>query len=216
MAIGATSIGPHEELAPWLIVLVASTDGIGAISRVVSALPGDLSAAVIVLQHRSGTLTDMLKSILRVRATMPVESVGHGQPVEPGKIYIVRPDLHLTIDRHRRFKYFDGVRIKHVRSSADPLLEGAAEAFKSRVIAVVLTGRGDDAADGVRHVRAAGGLVIVQDPSTIEYGDMPAAAIATGQVHAVVPLEQIAPQLVALVKQNGAARDALEVAAGQW
>ena len=205
-----------QEEAPWLIVLAASSDGIKAISAIVSALPKDFPAAVIVLQHRSAAGADMLKSILRMRAAMPVESVGHGQPVEAGRIYIVRPDLHLTIDDHRRFKYFNGTRIKHVRSSADPLLQGAAEAFAARLIAVILTGRGDDAADGIVHVRAHGGLVIAQDPATIDFGQMPGAAIATGRVNAVLPLEEIAPRLIAVVRQDGAARAALETAAHQW
>lgn len=78
---------------------------------------------------------------------------------------------------------------------------------------MVLTGRGHDGAAGVRHIRACGGIVIAQDPRTLEFSSMPEAAIATGQVHAVLPLEQIAPRLVALVQQDGAARHALEMAA---
>lgn len=217
MAMDAVPIGRHDEheLAPWLIVLIASTDGITTVGKIVSVLPKDLPASVIVIQHRTTMVPDMLANILRMRAMMPVEPVGHGQPLETGKIYVPRPDLHLTIDREGRFKYFDGTRIHHVLSSADPLLQTAAEAFRSRVIAVILTGRGDDGAAGVTHVRAHGGIVIVQDPATIEHGQMPEAAIATGQANAVLPLAEIAPRLIAVVRRDGAAREALEVAALQ-
>lgn len=216
MAVDAAPMPQHEEVAPWLIVLAASSDGIAAIGKILAALPKDLPASVIVVQHRTSMVPDLLTGILRMRALMPVQSIGHGQPVEPGAVYVVRPDLHLTIDADRRFKYIDGTRVKHLLSSADPLLESVARAYRSRAIAVVLTGRGEDASDGIKHIRAHGGLVIAQDPETIEFQQMPAAAIATGQVNAVLPLDQIAPRLVALVRQDGAAREALEVASSPW
>jgi two-component system chemotaxis response regulator CheB len=204
MAIDAVRSFPSErELPPWLIVVAASTDGIRAISRIVTALPKDFPAAVVVVQHRSPMVIDMLADILRVRAALPVEFIGHGQEVQPGKIYVGRPDLHLTIDRDRRFIYTDGRRIQSTLSSADCLLESAAPVFESRLIAVILTGRSEDGARGAREVRAHGGIVLVQDPSTVEHQEMPLAAIATRTVTAVLPVEEIGRRLIAIVSGNG-------------
>ena len=83
MAIGGVTIDAHEE-PPWLIVLVASSGGIKSIGSIVAALPKDLRAAVIVLQHRTTIVPELLTGILRMRAPMPVE------------IYIVRPELEVA------------------------------------------------------------------------------------------------------------------------
>ena len=208
----AVSGGEHDE-PPWLIILAASSDGIRTIGNIVAALPKDLPAAVVVLQHRSGAVQDLLPDILRLRAVMPIEYIGHGQRVEAGRIYVGRPDLHLEIDRHRRFRYVDGTRKQGSLSSANPLLASAAETFQSRLIAVVLTGRGADAADGVDYVRAWGGLVIAQDPATATFPEMPAAAIATGSVNVVLGVDEIARRLIAVVRNGGAAREAVAVPA---
>jgi two-component system chemotaxis response regulator CheB len=86
-----------------------------------------------------------------------------------------------------------------VRSSANPLLESAAKVFDDRVIAVVLTGSGMDATDGIQSVKAQGGIVIAQDRATSEYFGMPGAAVRTGVVDYVLPIEAIGQMLGAIV-----------------
>jgi two-component system chemotaxis response regulator CheB len=90
-----------------------------------------------------------------------------------------------------------------VWSSANPLLESAAPAFRERLIAVVLTGSGSDATDGVQSVKTHGGVVIAQDKASSEMWGMPGAAVKSGSVDYVLPLDAIAPALDALV--NGRA-----------
>jgi two-component system chemotaxis response regulator CheB len=99
----------------------------------------------------------------------------------------------------RRFAYGDGTRLWFVRSSANPLFHTAARTFDGRFIAVVLSGSGSDATDGVQTVKANGGTVIVQDPASSEYAGMPEAAIRTGAVDYALPVVSIGPALVALV-----------------
>jgi len=84
-------------------------------------------------------------------------------------------------------------------SSADPLLESAAGAFDGRLVAVVLTGAGSDGAAGVRSVKAHGGVVIAQDRETSEHWSMPEAAVKSGAVDYVLPLDAIGPALDAIV-----------------
>lgn len=88
---------------------------------------------------------------------------------------------------------------------ADPLLASAAAAYGPRTIAVVVSGRLRDGAAGVQAVKRAGGRVLVQDQATAECFDMPSAAIATGCVDFVLPVQILGPALVALVMTPGAA-----------
>ena len=116
----------------------------------------------------------------------------------------------MVVTPGRCFASVDGRRIRHVLSSANPLLDSAAGVYGARLIAVVLTGGDSDATDGVQAVKAAGGTVIVQDPATALIGAMPRAAIETGVVDEVLPLEAIGPAVVRLVAERLAASGAAE------
>jgi two-component system chemotaxis response regulator CheB len=187
----------HE--APWIIVLAASAGGVQALRTIVAALPGDLPAAVAIVLHRPPDRESDLVEILRTVAHMPVIEAENDQEIEPGIVYIARPDAHLTVTRHRRFMHRDGRPLRHLHSSANPLLETAAEVFDGRIVAVVLSGSGTDATDGVQAVRRRGGYVIAQDKATSSQWGMPAAAVAAGAVDYLLPLNDIAPALEAIV-----------------
>jgi two-component system, chemotaxis family, protein-glutamate methylesterase/glutaminase len=179
--------------------MAASAGGIQATKRVLAGLPPELNAAVILVQHRSPHGKSYLDKILQQSSRMPVMPAREGQTIKPGTVYIARPDLHLTVTVGHRFRYRDGHKIRFVLSSANPLLESAATVFKDHLIAVVLTGTGADATDGVQCVKVHGGLVIVQDKGTSEHWDMPEAALRSGAVNYVLPLEAIGPALDAIV-----------------
>ena len=184
---------------PWLIVIASSSGGVKALGTVLGALPHDLPAAVVAVQHRRPTGPSYLPEILMRQAQMPVVTATSGDHVSPGVIYLARPDRHLTIRPDRHFTYRDGTRIKFLLSSANPLFETAARAFEDRLIAVVLTGSGTDATDGVQTVKAHGGVVIAQDQASSEHGSMPQAAVRSGAVDYVLPIEVIGPAIEAIV-----------------
>jgi len=187
---------------PWLIALAASAGGVPALQTILRSLPETLDAAIVVLLHRPALHKSHLASILRRCTRLPVVEAHAGDRLVAGVVYVARPDLHLLVRPDCRFEYRDGHRIKFVHSSANPLFESAARVFDGRLIAVVLTGGGSDATDGVQSVRAAGGTVIVQDRATSEHWSMPASAIRTGAVDVVLPLEAIAPALAGLVSSG--------------
>jgi two-component system chemotaxis response regulator CheB len=184
---------------PWLVVIAASAGGIKALGTVLGALPPDLPAAIIVVQHRSPTRKSYLPQILMRQAHMPVVTAESGTRIVPGVVYVARPDLHLTVAPDKRLAYVDGTRIRFLLSSANPLLETAAPAFDGHLVAVVLTGGGTDATDGVQNVKAHGGLVIAQDPASSEHWSMPEAAVRSGAVDYVLPLDAIGPAIDAIV-----------------
>ena len=197
MSAGATPV----RNGAWLVTIAASAGGIAALRTVLAALPRDLPAAIIVLLHRPATHGEgYLKPILAAVAPLPVVTADENQDVQPGVIYVARPDRHLTISKAKRFAYVDGTRIRYLLSSANPLFASAAHAFGARVVGVVLTGSGQDATDGVQAVKSRGGRVIAQDPATARYGSMPQSAVDTGAVDYVLPLDAIGAAITAIVR----------------
>lgn len=186
---------------PWLIVMAASAGGIDALTTVLRALPADLPAAIVVVQHRTpSSRSENLRWILQQASALPVVMAEQDDRIRPGTVYLARADLHLTISASRQFSYQDGRPIRFVMASANPLFESAAAVFKTHAAAVVLTGKGSDATDGVQAVKAQGGVVIAEDPQTARHGTMPGAAVHSGAVDLVLPLERIGPTLDRIVR----------------
>ena len=185
-----------------LVVMAASLGGVEALSEILSGLPPDFPAPIAIVQHRTARLPNFLAEVLGYRSRLSVKNATEGESLLPGIVYIAPPDHHLFINPDATLSFRDGRRIRYVLSSANPLFESAAAAFPGRVIAVVLTGGGSDATDGVQSVKESGGIVLAQDASTAASYAMPRSAIATGDVDMVLPLEQIAPTLVRLVNER--------------
>ena len=189
---------PDRNNRPWLIAIAASAGGISALQQILAGLPTTLPASVVIVQHRTPTRESGLERVLSRCAQMPVVAATADQGIQPGTSDLARPDLHLTVGADWKFNYHDGRKVRFLQSSANPLLDSAAEVFGARAIAVVLTGSGLDATDGVQAIKARGGIVIAQDPATAQYPSMPSSAIGTGAVDYVLPLQAIAPALLAI------------------
>ena len=184
-----------------VVAIAASAGGIPALQTVLRSLPSGLQAAVIVVQHRTARSPERLTAILQRCSELPVKPAKSGDVLEPGTVYVAPPDQHVRIKQDHSLELSDGRRIAHVLSSADPLFESLGQASGSHGVAVVLSGSGRNGATGVPSVRAAGGAVIAQDRETSAYFGMPAAAIATGAVDKVLPIQDIGPAVIDLVRR---------------
>jgi two-component system chemotaxis response regulator CheB len=182
-----------------IVALVASAGGLPALTAILSGLPADFPAAVVVLQHLDPSRPSLLTKILRQHSTLPVYEARQGDRICPGAVFVAPPAHHLLVDSHGELSLTETERVHYVRPSADTLLESVARSYGSRAVAVVLTGSGTDGADGVRIVKQMGGTVIAQDRPTSRSFGMPGAAIRTGCVDSVLPLAEIAAALVHLV-----------------
>jgi len=182
-----------------MVVMAASAGGIAALKNVLGALPADFPVPVAVVQHRPVEQPNLLAQVLRHFTPLKVKTAEQGERLKPGTVYLAPPDLHLLIRKYGFCKLVDGTKIRHLRSSANPLFTSAAEVFGKRVIAVVLTGGDRDATDGVQSVKNQGGTVITQDEETSAAFGMPRSAIETGCVDEVLPLGEIGPTLLRLV-----------------
>jgi two-component system chemotaxis response regulator CheB len=186
---------------PELVVLAASAGGIPATRTILAELPATFPVPIVVLQHRSPTSASVLSKILGRWCKLRVKDAEVNEPFARGTVYVAPADAHLVVGPDRRFHFLDGRKVNFVRSSADPLIQSAAHALCGRVVAVILTGGGRNGTGGVRDVRALGGTVIAQDPVTAQHPGMPRAAIATGAVDYILPLEGIAPLLERLTSE---------------
>jgi len=134
-----------------------------------------------------------------------VKEAQEGEGLRPGVVYLAPPDRHLLVNANGTLTLTQTELVHFVRPSADWLFESLAASFKERAVAVVLSGSGSDGALGLRAIRKMGGRIIAQDAATSEFSGMPEAAIRTGFVDLVLPLDQIAPALVAWVGARGVA-----------
>lgn len=159
-----------------VVVLGASLGGLEALRTVLEGLPGDLDAAVAVVQHRHKTSGAGLGELLGGATPLPIVEPDDGAPLVNGTIYVAPPDYHLLIERgHVSLSVDDPVR--YARPSIDVLFESAVQAYGGSVVAALLTGSNDDGAAGLEAVHRAGGVTIVQDPTTAESAVAPRAAL---------------------------------------
>jgi two-component system, chemotaxis family, protein-glutamate methylesterase/glutaminase len=194
-----TEVAMPTSTPPGIIVIASSAGGIEALITILHGLPEDFPAPIVIVQHRPAERESSLVSILRRKTKLHVKDAVANETLHPGTVYLARPDEHLMVTDDLCFRYTNGRRIHHPRSSANPLFESAAECYGKNAIALVLTGMDSDGTDGVQAIRAHGGVVIVQDKTTSEHFDMPHSAITTGVVDHILPLSEIGPMLSRLV-----------------
>ena len=193
-----------------VVGIAASTGGLQAISTVLGSLPADFPCAVLIVLHRSSGWGDGVPSILARRTALAVKPVADGESLEAGTVYVSPADRQVMVTSDRRLALGPTQPCR-----ADDLFVSLAETFQERALGVVLSGKLDDGAEGAQAVKACGGRVIAQDRRTSASFGMPAAAISTGCVDWVLPVEQIRDLLVSLVMWPGAA-DLLRVPTPPW
>ncbi len=188
-----------EEPAFSLVVIAASAGGLAALSAVLSSLPADFPAGVLVVQHLDPHHKSLMDEILSRRTAMKVALATERAAIAPGCVLVAPPDRHLVVNADHTVSLSDTELVHFVRPSADRLFESAAATYGAQVIGVVLTGSGRDGDRGVQAVKEGGGTVIAQDEKSSQFFGMPGAAIETGAVDFVLSLTEIAPALIALV-----------------
>jgi two-component system chemotaxis response regulator CheB len=182
-----------------VIGIAASAGGLSALTRLLSALSPGLDAAILVVLHLDPSRPSQLAEILGRRTSLPVKQAANRDQLYPGTVLIAPPGAHLVVDSQDTVSLSHRPPVHFVRPAADRLFESIAASFGPRAVAVVLTGTGHDGATGAQSVKRAGGTVIVQDESTSEFFGMPKSAMDAGQVDMILPLDDIAPALEALI-----------------
>jgi two-component system, chemotaxis family, protein-glutamate methylesterase/glutaminase len=188
-----------------IVAIAASLGGMEAAARLLSAIPRDFPAVITLVQHLGPSSNGLVPRILGRSSMLPVQHAEPDDTLLPGRVYVAPPDRHFFITRNGRASVLRSPRVKFTRPAADPLLVSAALCYGPRTLGVVLTGASTDGASGAQAIKWAGGMVLAQDQASSRAFAMPRAAIATGCVDMVLPIEVMGQAIVALVMMRGAA-----------
>lgn len=181
-----------------VVVVGASLGGPRALAALLRALPAGFAAPMLVVQHIADGFSEGLASWLDQESGLSVRTARGGEALQPGLVLLAPTGRHLVVDQgHARLS--DAPAVDSFKPSVTPLFLSAAEAYGPRACGVILTGMGRDGADGLKAVKQAGGSTIAQDEASSAVFGMPRAAIETGAVDRVLPLEEIPRMLMELV-----------------
>jgi two-component system chemotaxis response regulator CheB len=187
--------GPIE-----VVAIASSTGGPPAIQAILTALPADLNAGIVIAQHMPEGFTRSFAERLNKISSLLVSEAAAGDRVKPGTALIAPGGHHLVIRKDNRGTMADlaprGPSDKYV-PSADRLLASVAEACGPAVLGIVLTGMGNDGAEGVVAIRNRGGHCLAESEESAVIFGMPQEAIRTGAVDKVLPLDKIAGEIIA-------------------
>jgi len=186
------------------VAIASSTGGPSALATVLSKFSSDIPAVILIVQHMPPYFTKRLAEHLNSISNIEVKEAANNDVLKNGTAYIAPGNYHMIVKKEFndsiKVEIFNGPKINNVRPSADPLFESVAKVFGRNSIAVVLTGIGNDGAEGVKSIKSVGGYVIAQDEETSVVFGMPKAAIETGCVDTVLPLHKIGEEVEKIVR----------------
>ena len=197
------ALRPAPPLPARLLAVGSSTGGPQALFTLVQGLGRSLPVPVVLTQHMPATFTPILAEHLTRIGCMPCSEARDGEALVPGRIYLAPGDRHLLIEGNRsalRARLTVDPPENFCRPSVDPMLRSAAAACEGRVLVAMLTGMGRDGMEGTKRVVDAGGAAIAQDEASSVVWGMPGAVAQAGLCHAVLPLANIAPRLLEMLK----------------
>ena len=184
---------------PTIVGIGASAGGITALQRLFEQLPEQVDAAFVVVVHLDPGHQSELAAILATRTRMAVTQVDRPVKVLPNRVYVIPPNRQLRIvDGEISASEFNEPR--GLRAPIDMFFRSLAQHGDG--FAVILTGAGADGAVGIKAVKEAGGIILVQEPEEAEFPSMPSSAIATGAADIVLPISELTTQLVELIRGN--------------
>jgi two-component system chemotaxis response regulator CheB len=184
---------------PQALVIGVSTGGPSALAELIPRLPGDLGVPVLVCQHMPPVFTRLLAERLDAKSPLRVQEAGDGDQLRPGGVWIAPGGLHMVVRRVPGGAATVGTNSEppenSCRPAVDPLLRSAVAAWGSGVLAVILTGMGQDGLRGCEAVAQAGGRILVQDEATSVVWGMPGYVAKAGLADRALPLDELAVEI---------------------
>nr|WKF60862.1 Histidine protein kinase DivJ [Paraburkholderia busanensis] len=187
----------HPDFA--VIGIGASAGGVQALLRLFEATPQSTGVAFVVVLHLSPDHASHAQEVLQGVTRLKVTQISRPVPLARDNIYVIPPGKHISmVDGYLRLSDPEPPRLPP--TSIDVFFRSLADAHGARAISVVLSGTGSDGSLGIARVRECGGITVAQQPEEAEYGEMPRNAIATGDVDLVLPVSEIVPKLLDLIR----------------
>ncbi len=188
-----------------ILAIGVSTGGPNALAEFFPTLPADLPVPVVVVQHMPPFFTKLLAERLSSKSPLNIQEGKAGEKLEAGHAWIAPGDYHMVLE-----KKADGVYLKtnqepqenSCRPAVDPLFRSVSDIYGPRVLSVIFTGMGQDGMKGCEQIKEKGGYVIVQDEETSVVWGMPGFVARAGLADEILPLNQIGPKIVAMLKRQ--------------
>jgi two-component system, chemotaxis family, protein-glutamate methylesterase/glutaminase len=185
------------------IAIGVSTGGPNALAALLSAFPADLSVPVLIVQHMPPLFTKLLAERLAAKSKIPVAEAVAGTIIKPGTAWIAPGDYHLVVRREGnivRLATNQDPPENSCRPSVDVLFHSIAQVYGAKSLAIVLTGMGQDGLRGCQWIRSVGGRIFVQDKESSVVWGMPGAVADAGLADRVLPLDQMADEILRQIK----------------
>jgi len=196
----ATQATEETSLIPVTVGIGASAGGLEALQQFFGAMPDDSGLCFLVLVHHSPKGPTLLTEILRRHTSMEVMTAVVGMILQPNSVYVIHPAKGLILDSGR-FIPDVCAQQRGLHHPIDFLFHTLAAQEGKQAIAVILSGTGDDGSEGAKAVKEAGGIVLVQEPASARYPDMPRSAIDAGVVDLVLALTLMPKKLIEIARR---------------
>jgi len=190
----------HEKIEA--VVIGASTGGPKALYAVVTALPEKIGVPIFIVQHMPVGFTKAFADRLNTNSKIKVVEAEEDTIIEKDIVYVAPGGYHMEVLSDRRIHLNTEPPIWGVRPAVDKLFSSAAKLYGSHMLSVVLTGMGKDGAQGTVEIKKNGGVTISEDKSTCTIYGMPKATFETGMVDLVIPLDEVASQIIRIVNSR--------------
>ncbi|GAC1664901.1 MAG: hypothetical protein NVS9B4_20510 [Candidatus Acidiferrum sp.] len=188
-----------------LVVIGVSTGGPDALAEVLPYFPADFPVSILIVQHMPPVFTRQLAQRLDLASRISVAEGIAGQKLLPGHAWLAPGDVHMAVESVggvAQISLNESARVNSCRPSVDVLFHSAAELFGSTVLAVVMTGMGQDGFLGCNAISRAGGEILVQDEASSVVWGMPKAIVDAGLAHRVLPLSKLGEHILLRVTAN--------------
>ena len=181
-----------------LVVIGSSTGGPRALSEVIPRLPADLPATFLIVQHMPKGFTKSMADRLDITSAISVSEAREGDRVMSGHALVAPGDYHMEVTQGGIIKLNQNPQVWGVRPAVDVTMESVAGQYGRSIVGVILTGMGHDGTRGTGLVRDSGGWIVAEDESTCAVFGMPKSAIDAGNADTVLPIEEIADEIIRL------------------
>lgn len=202
-AVRAANVGFSGR--PQAVVIGSSTGGPQALSRVMKSLSEQVTLPIFIVQHMPAAFTPMLAEHLARDARRPAQEGRDGEPIHSGHIYVAPGNYHMYLERegtHIVTRLNQAEQEHFCRPSVNPLYRSAAEIYGNRLLAVMLTGMGDDGIEGAHEIVSRGGYMLAQDEATSVVWGMPGAIAKANLADEVLNLDEISRKINQLCAQE--------------
>ena len=198
---------PKNPFQVEIVAIGVSTGGPNALAEVMPYIPKDCPVPIVIVQHMPPVFTKCLAERLMAKAQIPIHEGQPGDVVVPGQAWIAPGDFHMLVERQ-------GTKVvlatnqdppeNSCRPAVDVMFRSVAKVYGNAVLAVVLTGMGQDGMRGAEVIREAGGQVLVQDEASSVVWGMPGAVAQAGLAHSIIPLSQVSSEIMRKVRASQA------------